>query len=190
MKILIFGHSRSGSTILQKIISKKYNLFNYKEGWTDNPTIFDALREQDNFVIKVVGDTLLLRNSDEIPLEIFDKVFVTDRDDKTAAMASLYLSTLTDDWIQPSYQELVIPMTWFLHYSKIIESYYIFLKEIKEKRPDYIRLEYKNILDLAKEEGLYSASNMDYETDCKNYADMSVKMRYLIDKLEQKFGKF
>ena len=184
MKIFVFGHTRSGSTLLQTILSRKNGLANLGEPYNNNPDVFEEIQDKDDYVLKVTSSTLRNQDPTKIPLEIYDEIYCTERNDKTSAMASSYLSKITNNYHQPSKMEFSIPIGFFYHYTKDLKKYYRYSEEIARRRPDYKRLEYKQILDMAVNEDIFSASELDYERDCKNYADMRAKMLYFMSSLE------
>lgn len=105
MKILIFAHTRSGSSLLQQIVASAFNLEDRQEPFTyymnDTAmysTVIDSLEQTDNYVIKLQAHNMTLLDVCMLNFKLFDKIYITERKDKALACISNHWALQTNKW--------------------------------------------------------------------------------------------
>lgn len=191
MRILIFGHARSGSSVLQGYLSAKFSLRNLQEPFTHNSDreLLIRLNEEDQFIAKITSGNFFFWNMSEIDLSIYDQVWVTERANKTDVLASVYISAHTGNYEKQEKQKFSLSNQFLLRWQKEMLYFYQFRQMIRSARPDAKHVTYNEVMDLVKPTDFYDPSLMDYSQDCENYANIKHQVDYIIGKLETEFGK-
>jgi hypothetical protein len=98
MKIAVFSTPRTCSTFICQIISNKFNIINHGEKVYGNfsgnkDATFNFLKTHNDYVIKLFAKYFyndLYINQTEFDWDIFDYIFITQRQNLTDQMASVY----------------------------------------------------------------------------------------------------
>lgn len=190
MKIMIFGHARSGSSALQKYLSETKNLTDLDEPLTDSTDreILNMLKEQDDYVAKITSGNFFFWDMGEIDLSVYDQVWITERTNKTDVLASVYIAAATGNYGKQEKQKFTIPQTFLTRWQGEMQYFYQYRKIIRESRSQLVHVTYDEILSMTRGIGSYDPSDMEYSQDCENYADMQRQVAYIINKLERDFG--
>jgi hypothetical protein len=191
MRILIFGHARSGSSVLQEYLSKTLSLENLYEPFTygTDRNILTMLREKDQYVVKITSGNFFQWGIDEIDLSIYDQVWITERENKNDVLASVYIADKTKNYGKQEKQKFTITKEFLIRWQTEMKFFYQFQQRIMKEYPDYKKMSHTEIMQAMKDSDMYVPSEMDYSIDCENYNDMREPVAYIIDKLETEFGK-
>jgi len=132
MRICVFSHQRSGSSVLCNLLAEKHNIENLGE-WFDHKTFDEALYEKlyaDDYVVKIMASDFLKEvKSDKIPWHLFDQIIVTEREDKTIAMASTYIVENEFNNINVPYN-FELPNEFFITWCKILREFFYWKRYI------------------------------------------------------------
>ena len=191
MRILIFGHARSGSSVLQGYLSKTLSLENLYEPFTygTDRNILTMLQEKDQYVVKITSGNFFQWGIDEIDLSIYDQVWITERENKNDVLASVYIADKTKNYGKQEKQKFTITKEFLIRWQTEMKFFYQFQQRIMKEYPDYKKMSHTEIMQAMKDSDMYVPSEMDYSIDCENYNDMREPVAYIIDKLETEFGK-
>ena len=191
MRILIFGHARSGSSVLQGYLSKTLSLENLYEPFTygTDRNILTMLQEKDQYVVKITSGNFFQWGIDEIDLSIYDQVWITERENKNDVLASVYIADKTKNYGKQEKQKFTITKEFLIRWQTEMKFFYQFQQRIMKEYPDYKKMSHTEIMQAMKDSDMYVPSEMAYSIDCENYNDMREPVAYIIDKLETEFGK-
>jgi hypothetical protein len=138
MRICIFSHQRSGSSVLCDYLAEKYCIENIFE-WFDHKVFDEILYDRlhgDDYVVKIMASDFIKDvKFDKIPWHLFDQIIITEREDKTIAMASTYVAEKKYKKINLSHN-FEIPNDFFFTWCKILREFFT--------RKRYILENYKN----------------------------------------------
>lgn len=98
MRIAVFSTPRTCSTFVCHIVAERFNLHNYNEELysnfnTDKKNKINLLKNENNYVVKLFAKYFyndLYINQTEFDWGIFDYIFITQRQNLTDQMASVY----------------------------------------------------------------------------------------------------
>jgi hypothetical protein len=173
MRICVFSHQRSGSSLMCNWLSEKYGIENISE-WFDHKIFNEELYEKlynDNYVVKIMASDFLKEiNFDKIPWHLFDEIIITEREDKTIAMASAYIVYNEFDLNIPVPFNFDLPNDFFITWSKILKEFFVRKKHILKNYKNVKHYYLSDILKLLAEDN-YSKireNKKDYYERCNN----------------------
>jgi len=132
MRICVFSHQRSGSSVLCNLLAKNHDIENLGE-WFDHKVFDGALYEKlytDDYVVKIMASDFLKETKfDKIPWHLFDQIIVTERENKTIAMASAYIVESEFNNINVPYN-FELPNEFFITWCNILKNFFMYKKYI------------------------------------------------------------
>jgi len=187
MRICVFSHQRSGSTVLCNLLSQKHNIENLNE-WFDHKTFDESLYEKlytDDYVVKIMASDFLKDvKFEKIPWDLFDHIFVTEREDQTVAMASAYVVTNENNNIKVPFN-FEIPKYFFYYWCKNLKKFFYYKKYILEKYKNSTHYYLSDVLKLLAQNdysGMREIKNNYYER-CENLKEFEPKILKLCNTL-------
>ena len=170
MRILIFGHARSGSSVLQGYLSKTLSLENLYEPFTygTDRNILTMLQEKDQYVVKITSGNFFQWGIDEIDLSIYDQVWITERENKNDVLASVYIADKTKNYGKQEKQKFTITKEFLIRWQTEMKFFYQFQQRIMKEYPDYKKMSHTEIMQAMKDSDMYVPSEMAYSIDCEN----------------------
>ena len=144
MRICVFSHQRSGSTLMCKWLAEEHNIENIGE-WFGHKVFDEVLYEKlysDDYVVKIMASDFLKQvKFDKIPWHLFDQIIITEREDKTIAMASDYVHNkkFNDIYLPFNFN---LPNDFFIVWCKIMKEFFTckkyFLENFKNTKHYYL----------------------------------------------------
>lgn len=182
MKICIFSHPRSGSTLFQEFCARKYNLKNYDELF-DNDYYDESnynILEHDNYIVKIMAFDFLKYDFEKIKWENFDKLYFIERKNLFEACASFYVAhhITTFDKL-PEKRNFTIDNIFLINWIKFQEMYYTYKSAIIKKGIKHHQLFYETINEdeEIKNNEIYKKSIQEYQLQCENYDEIDKKIK-------------
>jgi hypothetical protein len=200
MKILIFSHPRSGSGLLQKTLSKIYNLQNYDELFSnecDVNTNLEKIYTTNNFVARMFGHDFndgRVKKSD-VDLSYFDKIYITARKNLTDSLCSEYTMIVNNNISKDINYLAPHIKLYFINWCKIMKKYNEYVKKIHDIHPNVVDVYYEDLIenykkftsDLTQDVDIlkflhdnFKKSSLVYENNFKNYKEIDKWVQHFI----------
>lgn len=189
MRVAVFSTPRTCSTLMCSVVANRFNLHNYNEriygSWQEKEICkqdkIDFLKNQDNYVTKLFAK-YFYRNAyidtETFDWNMFDYVFITQRQNLTDQMASLYnIRFNKEDNNEQSYIDLNNTTIKHLNLQKeYLSLFYKIKSDILQSNKNVFVIEYNGLQNNMKNY-LNSVTNLNF-TEAHLPADENIRIDY------------
>ena len=134
MKIMIYAHPRSGSSIFGHIVSRIFNVEWMREPFTAAPGNYgqtlDYIRDN-NVAFKVQCFNFNFFERADIDYKSLDRVYITERLNKTDAVVSHFIASINNTWAYQTADPLLQIREFHVPF-QFVEMYQLYIKHFQE----------------------------------------------------------